>query len=335
MKVFNVVFALLMSATLGGCTILGFNHNIEEQSDDSANDIVSEKHFDLIAKNLVSVLAQIESTHPMQTTLQMTAPSTPFGKSVYNEIESLGYGIQVVDGDLGDAFLSYKAEISQSESGFRNSYSIDAKGVNIERDYTIIEGNVVPTSIVTVKGGSAYDPVINDEIFESLPEPGLSDIDIIKDSQPQVVVYASAKENAVSIAPIAGPEKYRNVYELQHSNFKSLFTNYNDVESQILIFANDSLMLGSKNKQKMKKLAANIVPETDIVSIIGCSHGRTALENGNQVLAEGRAQRVKESLMYAGIRSDIIYDEACWASQYWDEMAPRRGVMVTHKRVVN
>jgi len=88
-----------------------------------------------------------------------------------------------------------------------------------------------------------------------------------------------------------------NVFEVGHSNYSSLFEGYYDIERQTLVFPNDSLRLGQANKEKLLELAERINPETDI--------------------------------------PDLILDEACWAhNKYWDEMAPRRGVMVTHKRKI-
>ena len=124
-----------------------------------------------------------------------------------------------------------------------------------------------------------------------------------------------------------------NVHDLQQSNYVEVFNDYYDVEQQTLFFPNDSLRLGNENKRKLNQLAGRVDPETDIVSVIGCSHGDSSIPNGNQILAEGRTQRVAESLMIAGLDPDLILDEACWASEYWDEMAPRRGVMITHKRL--
>jgi len=95
------------------------------------------------------------------------------------------------------------------------------------------------------------------------------------------------------------------------------------------------MVLGKENKIKLQKLAERVNAETDIISVIGCSHGTTAIKNGNQILAEGRTLRVTESLMFTGLNPDLILDEACWAGVHWDEVMPRRGVIVTHKRRIN
>jgi len=119
-----------------------------------------------------------------------------------------------------------------------------------------------------------------------------------------------------------------------HSRYDDVFGQYYDIEQHTLIFPNDSLRLGSDNKRKIMSLADRINPKTDIVSVVGCSFGQTTIKNGNQILAQGRTNRVAESFMFAGLDPNIVLDEACWSSKYFDELAPRRGVMITHKRRV-
>jgi len=123
-----------------------------------------------------------------------------------------------------------------------------------------------------------------------------------------------------------------NMYDIGKSNFADFLANFTDVKSDILIFGNDSLRLGNKNKRFLDFFIDDFQSESDYISVIGCSHGRTALENGNAVLATGRAQRVKEALLYAGIPEDRVLEEGCWSTEPFDEKMPRRGVVVTHKR---
>ena len=322
--------AIVGTFFLSGCSTL--KPLVGLQNDEPAQVAVDDNGYELIAQNLVGFLAQLETTNPLQTTFQMVKPSTPFGEAVFREIEDRGYGIQLVSGDLGNTFLSYKAEQSQTESGFVNRYSINGKGVSLEREYMTIDNNVMPTSPISVRGSQIHGATPDDEIFEMTPESHISTALELDNGEPEVIVYASLNTGVVE-KPKGG--EFKNVFELKHSNYSSLFASYNDLERHVLVFPNDSLTLGALNKKKISSLANKVDPNRDIVSVIGCSHGKTAIKNGNQILAEGRTNRVRESLMFAGIQADIIYDEACWASKYWDEEAPRRGVMVTHKRIID
>ena len=44
-----------------------------------------------------------------------------------------------------------------------------------------------------------------------------------------------------------------------------------------MVFPNDSLHMGAANKRRARELAAAFDPERDVISVLGCSHGRTAL----------------------------------------------------------
>ena len=99
-----------------------------------------------------------------------------------------------------------------------------------------------------------------------------------------------------------------------------------------MVFPNDSLRMGAANKRRAAELAVAFDPERDVISVLGCSHGRTAIDNGNEVLANGRALRVKEELVLAGIAGERVLEEGCWAGSAHERL-PGRGVVVTHKRL--
>ncbi len=123
----------------------------------------------------------------------------------------------------------------------------------------------------------------------------------------------------------------RNVLELGQSNFAPMLANY-DVQSETtLVFANDSLRLGDDNKRIVREWANNFNPDTDFISVIGCSHGKSRIASGNEFLAIGRANRVKEALIVSQVPATHILDEGCWAST-WQENLPARGVILTHRR---
>ena len=91
------------------------------------------------------------------------------------------------------------------------------------------------------------------------------------------------------------------------------------------------MRIGNVNKDLITSYA-KAMRETDVISVVGCSHGKTDLKNGNQVLALGRAHRVKEALILAGVMHHQILDEGCWASEDFDSVMPARGVLMTLKR---
>ena len=127
------------------------------------------------------------------------------------------------------------------------------------------------------------------------------------------------------------PPTARNVMDLGDSNFADLFAGYADVTERTLVFGNDSVRLGTDNKAIVADVARRFDPARDVFSIVGCSLGRTALPNGNERLALGRANRVKEELVQAGVPSERIVDEGCWAGDA-SERFPSRGVVLTLRR---
>lgn len=320
--------SVLVLSTLGvGCSLWPMK-NIE--SEDDVPD------YALIAENLVDVLGSLDAFDRIDTTFQMLEPSTLIGEAVFKVVDDRGYGIQIVSGDLGDNFLRYKGEISQTESGVLELYSLSVANTKVERQYRVVNGKTLPISPVTLSTDAILEDELDDSRFGERLDRSISSIVQIDTGVPEVIVHDEEQvATSTEVAPVVPVASDRNVYDIRRSNFASVFANYDNVSSQTLVFANDSLVLGEANKSALRQLAAQVNPDTDVVSVIGCSHGNTALANGNQLLAEGRAQRVTESLMVAGLDPDLILDEACWAAGYWDEEAPRRGVMVTHKRLAN
>ena len=122
-----------------------------------------------------------------------------------------------------------------------------------------------------------------------------------------------------------------NLFELGGSNFANAFGDYTDVEEVILIFPNDSLVLGEDNKARIRRVLDDFDAASDSFSVVGCSLGKTNVAHGNEALALGRANRVKEELLFAGIPRENIFEEGCWATEAAAKF-PSRGVVLTHKR---
>lgn len=123
-------------------------------------------------------------------------------------------------------------------------------------------------------------------------------------------------------------EELDNFYYTDQSNFESLFARYNLVVRHDIIFPNDSMNLGSAGKARVRAILPDFDSETDIVSLIGCSHGKTSAVGGNQALALERVKRLQQELISIGIDKEKIFSEGCWAPVYFDRF-PRRGVVVS------
>lgn len=147
-------------------------------------------------------------------------------------------------------------------------------------------------------------------------------------------VVTAKPQSFDTIGALAG-KSTQNIRELQQSNFESLFAEMGIVGEKVLTFANDSTRMGDLNKARLSELLQSFNPESDILSVIGCSLGPTAYSGGQEGLARGRAKRVREELLYAGIPDSKILAEGCWAEETFDERMPRRGVVVTLKRPIS
>jgi len=145
---------------------------------------------------------------------------------------------------------------------------------------------------------------------------------------------AMARPQVVDALAMLSQKETENVKDLQQSNFENLFAEMGIVREKVLTFANDSTRMGSANKARVRELLQSFDPEQDILSVIGCSLGPTAHSGGQEGLARGRAMRVREELLYAGVPESQILAEGCWAAEAFDERMPRRGVVITLKRPV-
>lgn len=139
---------------------------------------------------------------------------------------------------------------------------------------------------------------------------------------------------SVAVKSTGSYSEFSNMYENGESRYAEIFASYSLLDSKVLVFPNDSLVLGKLNKQSIRQQLSNFDPQTDIISVIGCSHGASNIENGNAYLANSRAFRVKEEYVSAGLDADKVLEEGCWAAETFAKM-PDRGVVIQHKRLVN
>jgi hypothetical protein len=145
------------------------------------------------------------------------------------------------------------------------------------------------------------------------------------------LVASVSAANALTVRTIASSHS-QNVFDLGRSNYANALSEHGSVVEQVLTFPNDSLRMGKANKQLLEALVTRFNPTTDLFSVIGCSLGPTNLKNGNAALALGRASRVREALLFAGVDPRKILDEGCWAGDSPSSTLPRRGVVVTLNR---
>lgn len=294
--------------------------------------------YDLIAANLVNSLAQFPHLNPLMATVQMAQPSSEFNRHVKDELNDKGYKVETVAREKGINQVRPEIKSVVTDDGEQDMYVLNIGRVSAERAYAIVAGKTVPVSEQVIRGVDERQVTLNDDIFEApgsaytrvsfKPYAGPQIEDVLAAQTPKAKAksfFQRKKRNAVKV----------NLYETLVSNYADVFAGYEDVDQSILIFPNDSLRLGDNNKLIIEQYVENMNPETDLLSVIGCSHGNTEVNNGNSLLALGRANRVKEALLFSGLEHDQILEEGCWAPQTFDEVMPRRGVVLTLKRQKN
>jgi hypothetical protein len=335
----NRIAVLSLGLLVSACSTMGDRASATDKRAEAA-----------IAENLVLTIAQVPSLSPLLNTVQMSPPITTFGERVASLLADSGYGIQTVDGDTGEFFVRYREEEISSELGVETSYVVAIGNVSVARSFDLSGGeDPRPVSPLFVAGAPEFDISLNDDVFAQVDadvsyalfdestSPTVIDFDtqtaqVISDQSEGVTVTGVSTNNATPIQVAAPQVRVKeNVFHLLESNFAGIFEDYDNVKSEILVFGNDSMRLGEGNKRIVQQYVEAFNPETDLVSIIGCSHGNTAVRNGNAVLAVGRANRVKEAFLFAGLDDTKVLEEGCWAGEYHDSM-PRRGVLLTLKR---
>ncbi|WP_157736487.1 hypothetical protein [Granulosicoccus antarcticus] len=320
----------MLTVSLSACSAIGLNTPWSQSESESAS--LDQK---LIAENLVNTLAQFPHLNPLMSTVQALKPASSFARDVEDELRERGYKIERISAPEG--LYRVNAEIRQAsqQADGEPLYMLTIGQVSAERAYKVIADKTVPVSEQIIRGTRQRTVALNDDIFE-VPQSEYSVVAFKAYEGPSIEDLLAPPALGAASGSWWKPEPKtvvkRNIYETMTSNYQGVFAGYEDIDQSILVFPNDSLRLGDVNKGIIERFVAEMDPNTDILSVIGCSHGETEISNGNSLLALGRANRVKEALMFSGLEHDQILDEGCWAPQLFDEVMPRRGVVLTLKR---
>ena len=295
-----------------------------------------------IATDFVNAISNLRGYTPLSTTVQFRGPMSDFSTSLLNIMTERGYGVQLLpEGAEGSQLITYTSQRFDSSEQSSVAYEVSVGDIKLSREYEIRAGQPYPLTALSVFGTKTLQAqTVDNTIFSSretleseaqthgIPnKAALVKTDIDTESN-YVGVPSSGKFNSQPITGNTGNSPRQNIADLGRSNYSRLFNSYTTVRSDTLVFANDSLELGTKNKRIIKDIANEFTSETDLISVIGCSHGATNIENGNALLANGRANRVRQEFIFASIDPNKVLDEGCWAGEKYNQM-PARGVVIT------
>lgn len=304
----------------------------------------------LIALDMVNTLVQIPDLDPSDLVLFADQPVNQFGRILFSVLQDAGYDLRIGVQSESDRLLydivqdaavpaSVAADTGVELEALYTFY-IAANDVKVKRQYRTNAVGVWPVSAMFVHGADVAEIAVNDELFDdefdassdgnSLKSDEALIASIGNDQSAQATSAIAALNADTDFKEVVSRDR-ENMFDRRSSNFQDVFSSYSTVREERLIFPNDSLVMGAQNKLLARQIAENFDPKVDVISVIGCSHGKSTLVDGNSILANGRAARVKEELILAGVTAEQVLEEGCWAAEHFDKF-PRRGVVLSHKR---
>ncbi len=311
-----------------------------------------------VARDFLSVISRVPDFVPGQTQFSSALPRTRYGEILMEQLRQAGFAIVLGDNARLPA-LGYSIDLPSKQSPDVHTFYVSVGELQLKRSYEIFGDRIAPVSEMLMSGIDArslrpLQTLVNRTANQAFGQT-VDQTDVASASlKPRQILNTGALKSAPKtlandqlgvqrINELARSDEDwdpldANLYESRESVYQAMFTDstrdYAEVSSQVLIFPNDSLVLGSANKNYLFELANRVRRSDDIVRVVGCSHGKSSLANGNENLAKGRAIRVREELLLAGVPDSSILHEACWANVHFDEELPRRGVVVIHLRPV-
>jgi len=296
-----------------------------------------------IAMDIVKSARQIFP--PINSTLQFASSNDPLMQYFVQLFANEGYGVQRVSADQGSNLFSYQREEEQIDDTTLVRFNATIGVVTVARDYTVPRVNTIsPASPVRVSGTRAPIEVADRPTGRFVvTDPAYSTVEYVAslnlaDQAPPVISLitgdlvnrvAERGTRSTSLQALnSNRVEITNLFYTNQSNFSSILDDYDQIEQQIVVFGNDSMVLGNTNKQLIDQFVEQRVKDNDLISLVGCSNGPTALEIGNEGLALGRAERVTQALLSRGVSRDRILDEGCWAPVSARDKYPSRGVVL-------
>lgn len=355
------IVCLVLACGLGGC--VAFPRNSPDSGPEPGESLEVENDFQrsrLIALDFVETMVQLPELTPGHTTLMIARPASRFGEILMSVMQNAGYDLRMSREQSANQLaytITPETALNPQQSGEEVVYTfmISAGSVKLKRAYRVNTDGVTPATSMFLRGSDAGQLTTNALLFESPSLSGsgrssettaslatlLHDSDSVipivarTDTAPVSLdagVFVKSVEDGLSVRRQgAAVVDRKNMYVTGRSNYQSILQQFEEVRKDVMVFPDDSLVMGRNNKKLAQQIADAFEPGRDIISVIGCSHGPTALNNGNETLAKGRSWRVKEEFMLAGIDAELVLEEGCWANTHFEKM-PARGVLVTHKR---
>jgi len=284
----------------------------------------------LIATDLVLALVQLKEWQ--NDSLVIEAPmliGDEFAAHAIDRLRAAGYEVRQMPAPDPSRSLQFASEARSTLYSVTHRYFLGIGNVAVEREYSERNGGIYPRSAMQVVG-SASDVELDDEIFQRQDWRQTFPTGSEKSVTPLLVVERQTEPefNVVSRMSLDKPSLF-NAYQIDKSNYEDFLEQRTMIYKDIVVFPNDSTRLTRGGKTQISNLLELFDPSSDWVAITGCSHGATALVNGNEELAKGRVVQVAQQLYTFGVSPNNVLAEGCWSPVHFDERGhPRRGVMM-------
>lgn len=350
-----IALALLVSASLllGACatttsevgesteqTAAGSESNADAATEDGKSTVRLSPEAYAVA-DLFSMLQQV--LDPVHTTVQVgLAEQSNDAEVVLRELAERGYGIQLVDADQGAQYLSFQKTVDENSSDGSNfEFLIRVGSIEMMRRYTRVgKEDIRPISPMQISGTRTrvklddrrFGPTVSEDPLVSRVEYigsqlAIDEVPVISLLKDPLSSQGLELSGGPSVVGLNSSKIEINNRFYGSSAFNSITDDYERLDRRTIVFPNDSMRLGAVGKKVISNFLNEYLERTDIIGLIGCSNGTTALEIGNEGLALGRAGRITKELVSLGVARDKILDEGCWAPTVAEEF-PARGVVI-------
>lgn len=355
-----LIVVLVIAGALTGCESGAVVRQVTELENP-----VNELRIDMIA-DLISVLPQL--LEPLNTTIQINEVESGNIAVAITILADLGYGMQRVDADQGNHFLYLsELPASMHASSKETRFRLSIGELELTRSYRIVNkksafnvlsnmvwrngGAALPVGALKIAGtrrpvnltginveiaqyGAGREIKRSDEFMKGsveytdlAPIKGIPTISLITEDLVKRITAASA--GGPSLKNLKAEKDYfNNMFNGDSSAYTSVLNDYNRIIREFVIFPNDSQKLGRSGKLVVKKMINRFSDRSDIIGITGCSNGPTSLAIGNEGLAQGRANRITEEFVAAGVSRESVFDEGCWSPATNAPGFPNRGVVI-------
>lgn len=285
----------------------------------TALDVTELRHLNLVSTNLVSVLLQIPELEPINTTFQITQPTSAFGSVLVRVMEDAGIALQLVSSDQGSHYVSYGQSFSITDTGSINVFSVSVNEVEISRNFTFKSDGIFPASLVTINGSGFTDQIqVDDAIFVAQGGDysfvsGTRTRDASQSTIEEVTVNENDRLPLDKLPPRESviEEARRRFFLSDTLRSPPDLTNFERYRRAVLIFEDkSSLMLGDANKQSLRLLVREF-EDTHLILVKACND-----VDGVNNFAEDRAIRVEEEFVAHDVPISSVFLAPCVQSNY-------------------